>query len=57
MGLKIWRRNEEMLHEQPGVCYGILFPTRLRVTHNGMEKDFVDPDIALAYIKKYIVTS
>lgn len=47
----------KLLHEKMGFCYGILFPARLHLTHNGVAQDFVNPDKALAYIKKYFAPS
>lgn len=44
-----------LLREQRGVRYGLLFPARLRITHNGADKEFLDPDKAMAHVKKYIV--
>lgn len=48
---------KKLLQDQQGVRYGILFPTRLHITYNGIEKDFVEPDIALDVLRKHIVTS
>lgn len=44
-----------LLREQRGVRYGLLFPARLRITHNGADREFLDPDKAMAHVKKYIV--
>ncbi|CAL1609954.1 unnamed protein product [Knipowitschia caucasica] len=44
-----------MLRDKPGVRYGILFPARLRVTHNNVEKEFVDATKAMDYVKKIIL--
>eukprot|EP00064_Thunnus_orientalis_P010895 superscaffoldBa00001519_g10924 len=43
----------KLLRNHQGVRYGILFPAQL--THNGEEKEFIDEDKAMGYIKKNIV--
>lgn len=45
----------KMLRNRQDVRYGIMFPARLRITHNGVEKEFTDADKAMAYVKKTIV--
>lgn len=45
----------KVLRNCQGVRYGILFPARLRITHNGEEKEFTDASKAMAYVKKNIV--
>lgn len=45
----------KLLREQRGVRYGLLFPAQLRITYNGADREFLDPDKAMAYVKKYIV--
>lgn len=45
----------KLLRDQPGVRFGIMFPARLRITHNGEEKEFVDPVAAVDYIRKYVI--
>lgn len=37
------------------VRFGILFPSRHRVTHNGEEKEFTDAEKAMTYVKKHII--
>lgn len=39
------------LREIPGIRFGLLYPARLRVTHNGAEKEFTSPEDARAFIK------
>ena len=39
------------LREIPGIRFGLLYPVRLRVTHNGAEKEFKIPEDAMAFIK------
>lgn len=43
-----------LLRNRQGVRFGILFPARLRITHNGEEKEFTDADKAMGYVKKNI---
>ena len=38
-----------------GVRYGISHPARFRVTYNGVEKSFVDPKLAQAYVTENIL--
>lgn len=47
----------KILQDQDGVRYGILFPARRRITHNGTEKEFLMPVEAMAYVKKHIITA
>lgn len=44
-----------MLHNQPNIQFDILFPARLRVTHNGEEREFIDAEKAMTYVKKHII--
>lgn len=39
------------LREIPGIRFGLLYPARLRVTHNGAEKEFKSPEEASAFIR------
>lgn len=41
-----------LLRDQPGVKYGLLYPAKLRVTHNGTELVFIDPNEALRYAQE-----
>lgn len=45
----------KLLRDQEGVRYGILFPARLRITFRGDDREFTDPDKAMAYVKKSIL--
>lgn len=45
----------KLLHDRRGVRFGILFPARLRITHDGEDKEFLDPSKAMEYVKKHIV--
>lgn len=44
----------KLLHNCQGVRFGILFPARLRITHNGEEKEFTDAAEAMTYINEKI---
>lgn len=46
---------KQILRDAPGVKFGLLFPARLRITFNGVESFFTDPDAALAYVTENIV--
>lgn len=46
---------KRLLRNQQGVHYGLLFPARLRITHGEEDLEFVDPDIAMAYVKDKII--
>lgn len=45
----------KMLRGRQGVRYGILFPARLRITHNDVEREFVDAAKAMAYVKTKVI--
>ncbi|KAK7891490.1 hypothetical protein WMY93_023453 [Mugilogobius chulae] len=47
----------KMLHDKPGIRYGILYPARFRVTYNNVEKEFVDASKAMNYVKENILQS
>lgn len=47
----------KLLHSRPNVRFGILFPARLRITHNGEENEFTDAEKAMDYVKKRIITA
>ncbi|CAM4672337.1 unnamed protein product [Leuciscus chuanchicus] len=44
----------KLLHNRQNVRFGILFPARLRVTHNGEEKEFTDAEKAMTYVRNHI---
>lgn len=44
-----------MLKDVPGVRFGLLFPARLRITFNGAESFFTDPEAARVYVSQNIV--
>lgn len=43
-----------MLKDRPGFRFGILFPARLRITYNGAESIFTDPEAARTYVSQRI---
>jgi len=45
----------KLLRGRQGVRYGLLFPARFRVTHNGEEKEFRDAADAMDYVKRRII--
>lgn len=42
---------KKLLRGRDGIRYGLRHPARLRITHNGTEKEFCDPAEALAYVQ------
>lgn len=44
-----------LLRGQDSVKYGLVYPARLRVTHNGTERQFQSPVDAMAYVKTKIL--
>lgn len=46
---------KRLLRGQTNVRYGLIYPARLRVTHNGTEKQFLNPEEALKYVKTEIL--
>lgn len=46
---------KKLLRGRDGVRYGILHPAKLRITYNGNEKDFCDPEEAMTFVKRNIV--
>lgn len=45
----------KLLRDRQGVRFGLLFPARLRITHDGHDKQFIDPEKAMAYVKRNII--
>lgn len=43
-----------VLRGRQGVRYGLLFPARLRITHDGEEKEFRNATEAMDYVKRKI---
>lgn len=46
-----------LLRGREGVKYGLMYPARLRITHNGTEKWFQNAEEATAYVKSTIAGS
>lgn len=44
-----------MLRGRQGIHYGLLFPAKFRISHNNVEKEFVDATKALDYVKKNVI--
>ncbi|CAL1585978.1 unnamed protein product [Knipowitschia caucasica] len=44
----------KLLRDKPGVRYGLLYPAKLRLSHDGTEKFFTDPDEARRYVARYL---
>ncbi|KAG7467812.1 hypothetical protein JOB18_017105, partial [Solea senegalensis] len=36
------------------IRYGLFYPARLRITHQDEDKEFVDPQKAMDYVKKIL---
>ncbi len=45
----------KLLCNRQGVRFRFLFPARLRISHDGKEKEFTDADEAMRYVKKNII--
>lgn len=48
---------KQLLKGRVGVRYGVIHPAKLRITHNGAEKDFLDPINAMSYVKMNIIAA
>lgn len=46
-----------LLRGRRDIRYGVLFPARLRISYNGDNKEFLDPEKAMAYVKNTIPTA
>lgn len=44
----------KMLRGKPRIRYGLLYPAKLRLTHDGMEKFFIDPKEATRYVERLL---
>lgn len=44
----------KILQGKPGIRYGLLYPARLRISNNNVEREFVDAN-KMYYIKKHIL--
>lgn len=55
---KAWAAFTEvrkLLRDRQGVRFGLLFPVHLRITHEGNDKQFTDPEKAMAYVKRNVI--
>ncbi|KAK7926272.1 hypothetical protein WMY93_008582 [Mugilogobius chulae] len=43
-----------MLRDKPGVRYGLLYPAKLRISHDDTEKFFTDPEEARRYVARHL---
>lgn len=48
----LFSRARELLRDKPGVRYGLLYPARLLITHNGTQTSFTDPKKAEEYAEQ-----
>lgn len=48
----LFTRTREILRNQPGVKYGLLYPARLLVTYKGVQTSFTDPQKAQTYAEQ-----
>lgn len=48
----LFNRARELLRDKPGIRYGLLYPARLLVTHNGTQVSFMDPKKAEEYAER-----
>ncbi|KAL7841406.1 hypothetical protein SRHO_G00250970 [Serrasalmus rhombeus] len=46
-----FNKVKNVLRGQKGMRFGMFYPARLRITHNGTEKEFQDPAEAMAYVR------
>ena len=48
----LFNRSRELLRGKPGTRYGLLYPARLLITHNGTQISFIDPKKAEEYAER-----
>lgn len=48
----LFNRTRELLRGKPGVRYGLLYPARLLITHNGTQISFIDAKKAEEYAER-----
>lgn len=46
---------KQLLKGRADVRYGVMHPAKLRITFNGVKKDFLDPNQAMSYVKSNII--
>lgn len=52
----LFNRARQLLRNQPGIRYGLLYPARFLVTHNGSQTSFTDPQKAEEYAERLTAT-
>lgn len=52
-----YNQVKQLLRGRAGVWYGVIHPAKLRVSHDGIEKVFTDPETATAYVKMNIIAA
>lgn len=50
-----FNKVRRLLHGRDGVRYGLSYPVRLRVTHNGTERQFQNPEDTMVYMRTEIL--
>ena len=45
------------LRGRKGVRYGLLYPARLRISHNNEDEEFLDSSRAMEYVQKKVIPS
>lgn len=53
----LFKRARELLKDKPGVKYGLQYPAKLRVSHNGKEFYFTDSDKAVRFAESNFAIS
>lgn len=53
----VFMEVKRLLRGQQGVCYGLLFPAHLPISHGQAGRKFMDPEKALAYVRIYIISA
>lgn len=48
---------KQLLRGRAGVRYGVIHPAKFRITHHGIEKDFLDPEAAMSYVKASVIAA
>jgi len=43
------------LRGRRGVCYGLLYPARLRISYKDEDKEFMDPMKAMEFVQKKVI--
>ncbi len=48
---------KQLLRGRVGVHHGVIHPEKFRISHNGIDKVFSDPEAAMSYVKKNIIAA